>query len=444
MKSKITILLVTLFVLAFSAQAVAQTKDVALIYGAETQTTIVTDPVWAETILVQFNSELVDPTFSWSPAEWALVLGDFKILDGATLVPVTAAEVSAVGTNYISLTFNSSVYHFGPDKNDLKLNYVNYSGIAITTDYGNLQNTSTAVNIDDGINPILYTYSIQSNNSENTYLGEAGNVVTFNFEADEALAITPDAPIVTFTVPELRQTFVVDAETADPLKKEWTASFTIPDPGSNLDGRVSVSATFWDVHANSGSLSPAVDVGTDDTYVIVKNYDPATVYVNETWASQADVDPPTLIWFWDAFAVIQDGIDGVAAAGIVNVYDGTYYENVTIAKALTLQSYDGGGKPAVSPVIDGGGTGIVVTITANNVTFQGFTVQNSGTTAADGGIYLSSVTGCTIQTNIVTNNANGIVAAYGAGNSIKSNTVNDIDWYHAYPQNFSYTYQNCL
>ena len=429
MKSKITILLVTLFVLAFSAQAVAQTKDVALIYGAETQTTIVTDPVWAETILVQFNSELVDPTFSWSPAEWALVLGDFKILDGATLVPVTAAEVSAVGTNYISLTFNSSVYHFGPDKNDLKLNYVNYSGIAITTDYGNLQNTSTAVNIDDGINPILYTYSIQSNNSENTYLGEAGNVVTFNFEADEALAITPDAPIVTFTVPELRQTFVVDAETADPLKKEWTASFTIPDPGSNLDGRVSVSATFWDVHANSGSLSPAVDVGTDDTYVIVKNYDPATVYVNETWASQADVDPPTLIWFWDAFAVIQDGIDGVAAAGIVNVYDGTYYENVTIAKALTLQSYDGGGKPAVSPVIDGGGTGIVVTITANNVTFQGFTVQNSGTTAADGGIYLSSVTGCTIQTNIVTNNANGIVAAYGAGNSIKSNTVNDIDWY---------------
>jgi len=74
MKSKITILLVTLFVLAFSAQAVAQTKDVALIYGAETQTTIVTDPVWAETILVQFNSELVDPTFSWSPAEWALVL----------------------------------------------------------------------------------------------------------------------------------------------------------------------------------------------------------------------------------------------------------------------------------------------------------------------------------------------------------------------------------
>jgi parallel beta-helix repeat protein len=340
MKSKIIILLIALFVLAFSAQAVAQTKDVALIYGAETQTTDVTDPVWAETILVQLNSDLVDPTLSWTEAEWDLILGDFKILDGATLVPVTAAEISAVGTNYISLAFNASVYHFGPDKNDLKLHYVNYSGIAITTDYGNLQNTSTAVNIDDGIDPILYTYSIQSNNSGNTYLGEAGNVVTFTFEADEALANTPDAPIVTFTVPELKQTFVVNAETVDPLKKEWTASFTIPDPGSNLDGRVSVSATFWDVHANSGSLSPAVDVGTDDTYVIVKNYDPATVYVNETWASQADVTPG-LIWQWDAFAVVQDGIDGVTddGTGIVNVHTGTYNEDLTIGKSIELKPY---------------------------------------------------------------------------------------------------------
>ncbi len=341
MKTKITILLIALFVLAFSAQALAQTKDVALVYGAETQTTDVTEPVYAETILVQLNSNLVDPTFSWTPAEWDLILGDFKILDGATLIPVTAAEISSVDTNFISLSFDFSTYHFGPDKNDLKLHYLNYSGIPITTDFGNLQNTSTAVNIDDGIAPIFYAYSIQSNNAGNTYLGEAGDVVTFSFVADEALSIPPDAPLVTFTVPELKYSETVTATTVDPLQKTWTASFTIPDPGSNLDGLVSVSATFWDVHANAGSLSPAVDVGTDGTYVIVKNYDPATVYVNHAWTSQADVTPG-LIWQWDAFKTITTGIAGVADPGTVIVHAGTtgiYNEDLVIDKTLELKPY---------------------------------------------------------------------------------------------------------
>ena len=101
----------------------AQPDPVAYIIGAETQTTDVTDPVYAETVLIQLSSDLVSPTLSWTPTEWDLVLGDFRIMDGVILVPPTAAEVAVNGDNYISLSFDYSTYQLGPDEDDLKLHY---------------------------------------------------------------------------------------------------------------------------------------------------------------------------------------------------------------------------------------------------------------------------------------------------------------------------------
>lgn len=60
---------------------------------------------------------------------------------------------------------------------------------------------------------------------------------------------------------------------------------------------------------------------------------------------------------------------------------GVYPERVVIDKPLTLVGVD-------SPVIDGGGTGIIVLITAPEVTLRGFTLRNSGRVLEheDGGI----------------------------------------------------------
>ena len=332
-------ILVLMFMFA-AVMLLAQPDPVAYIIGAETQTTDVTDPVYAETVLIQLSSDLVSPTLSWTPTEWDLVLGDFRIMDGVTLIPVTAAEVAGNGDNYISLSFDYSTYQFGPDEDDLKLHYTNFSGIGIITENGALQNTSTAVNIDDGINPQVFIYSIASDN-DNPYLGEVGDVVTFTFDANEDLASYPDAPQVTFTAPETDATQTVTATMRGTDPKEWEAVYTVPASPTFLNSRLTVSVTFYDVHWNNGSLA-TIDEGSDGTYVNLRNYDPATVYVDDDWDNQIEVtaDNPNQIWLWDAFKIIQDGIDGVADNGTVNVIAGTYAEDLTIDKTLELAGAD--------------------------------------------------------------------------------------------------------
>lgn len=340
---KAILILMFMFV---TVMLLAQPDPVAYIIGAETQTTDVTDPVWAQTVLVSLNADLVDPSLNWTPAEWDLVLGDFTISDGITLVPVTAAEVSAVEDNYISLSFDytNPIFQFGPEKNDLNLHYIN-SGIDITTENLALQNTLTAVNIDDGIAPMVFTYAIASNNA-NPYLGEVGDIVTFTFESNEALANIPVSPEVTFTAPESDATETVTATMVGD-NQHWSAVYTIP-ASPNLNGRITCSATFTDVHANSGSLTPAVDEGTDGTFCVVKNYLPAYTYVgagfNSTTLPAANVsgDTDDLIYLWSVFKTVQEGIDGVASGGQVNVTTGTYNEDLTIDKTLELLPYDAG------------------------------------------------------------------------------------------------------
>jgi parallel beta-helix repeat protein len=120
---------------------------------------------------------------------------------------------------------------------------------------------------------------------------------------------------------------------------------------------------------------------------------------------------------------IQAAIDAASENGFVVVGDGTYYEKITINKAgLTV-------KNGSSPVIDGGGSGTVVTITANNVTFEGFTVKNSGATANDAGIFLNNVSGVNITGNVITDNANGVALVGGSGNTVYDNEVNDNSLY---------------
>ena len=125
------------------------------------------------------------------------------------------------------------------------------------------------------------------------------------------------------------------------------------------------------------------------------------------------------------YCKIQQGIDDAGTGGeTIEVQGGPYYENININKAnLTLTNVS-------SPVIiDGGGSGTVVTITANAVTFEGFTVQNSGTAPTDLGVQLYMVSGCTVEGNTLINNANGLFVIYGTGNFITSNTVNTNTYY---------------
>ncbi|MFC1554783.1 right-handed parallel beta-helix repeat-containing protein, partial [candidate division KSB1 bacterium] len=87
---------------------------------------------------------------------------------------------------------------------------------------------------------------------------------------------------------------------------------------------------------------------------------PTTLYVDDDYTSGSAGGHT---WGYDAFADIATGLDSVATAGTIMVAAGTYAEDLTIDKSVTLT-----GASAASVTVTGNHT-----ITANDVTIGGFT-----------------------------------------------------------------------
>jgi len=73
------------------------------------------------------------------------------------------------------------------------------------------------------------------------------------------------------------------------------------------------------------------------------------------------------------YSSIQDAIDNASTGDTVFVYNGTYYENVIINKTINLI-----GESKKNTVIDGGGGGNVIYMSADWVNITNFTIVNSG------------------------------------------------------------------
>jgi parallel beta-helix repeat protein len=103
---------------------------------------------------------------------------------------------------------------------------------------------------------------------------------------------------------------------------------------------------------------------------------------------------------------IQDAVDNSSDGDTIYVFGGTYYEHVRIYDTITLMGQD-----VNSTIIDGQGTGTVVTL-YTQVTVTGFTIQNSGNTLSyDAGIMNANIPmsySFTIYGNFLRNNKNGI------------------------------------
>lgn len=127
------------------------------------------------------------------------------------------------------------------------------------------------------------------------------------------------------------------------------------------------------------------------------------VYVNN------DYNETTPNWNYTHFDNIQAGVNAVDEDGIVNVCNGTYYENVIIDKGLTLKGVneDEWGNDNFS-IIDGNGIGNVVFINADEVTITGFTITNSGP-GNSAGIYTAGQSVVTIEKNVIKKNSRGII-----------------------------------
>jgi parallel beta-helix repeat protein len=130
------------------------------------------------------------------------------------------------------------------------------------------------------------------------------------------------------------------------------------------------------------------------------------------------------------YPTIQAAVTAASPGDEIIVAAGSYGEIVTIDKALTLRSSAG----AASTVLNGG-----ITVSANNVTIEGFTVNDGASMGENAGIYIvASTSGHTIIGNILNGPGSacnppdqpcyrGIVTGYNVSNmTVSDNTI--CDW----------------
>jgi len=118
------------------------------------------------------------------------------------------------------------------------------------------------------------------------------------------------------------------------------------------------------------------------------------------------------------YTSINSAIENSSEGDRIFVYGGLYQENILIDKHLILQGADKN-----STIIDGGGHGDVIAVTANEVTIQGFTIINGGRISS--GISLKqNVAYVVIRNNIIQSNAwDGISLFDATHNRISGNLI---------------------
>jgi len=100
------------------------------------------------------------------------------------------------------------------------------------------------------------------------------------------------------------------------------------------------------------------------------------------------------------------------------VEEGTYYEHVVVNKSVALI-----GEDRSNTIIDGSGTGNVITITANNVNLTGFTIRNGGSAGIE--LYSSSNNNSISGNNIANNQYAGIYLYSSSNNRFFHNNFKD-------------------
>ena len=182
--------------------------------------------------------------------------------------------------------------------------------------------------------------------------------------------------------------------------------------------------------AATGSL-PLSSSGSGGTYNLTFRLSPdartgayqvcASSSYQELFASRRTAFGVSAIIVPNHYATIQAAINAATPTNnSILVMPGTYNSHLTVNKALTLVARD---QRAGRTVLDGSGSGTVVSVTANDVVVCGFTIQNSGNSFSDSGLALIGSSGSTISENTVLMNLYGINVDSSNNNLILGNRV---------------------
>ena len=199
-----------------------------------------------------------------------------------------------------------------------------------------------------------------------------------------------------------------------------------PDPDFShvmlyLNGTFKTNITAPQNYFNVTGLQP--DTGYElGTHTVDTSGNINQTWVNATARTAPDTTIPTTGPIHNVnkginYTTIQAAINDASPGNEIHVDSGTYFENVNVNKQLILRGIDnGGGKP----VVNAGGIGNAITLSAGNSTLEGFIAANVSIWP-NAGIKVNSNNNL-IKNNNASNNAMGI-NLYSASNNTLTNNI---------------------
>ncbi len=252
------------------------------------------------------------------------------------------------------------------------------------------------------------TIYVYDDNTDGSWAGISQDIYSLiepNRMNDDNLEVFVEPPIILIGMAtQVKITVFLNEE---PYEDAWVNLFSMDvnlSDSTLSDG----SIKFFVSPSSTGNISISVNNITTNTVIEVTS---KITFVDD------DFNESTPGWDHNHFDKIQDGIDAASEYTSVYVYNGIYHENIVIHKSITLF---GEYKKAI---IDGGGTGDVISILSDWVRISGFIIQNSGDQFTNAGLSIQSDE-IVISRNIIKdNNRVGILLCDSSFNTIKNNEI---------------------
>ena len=209
---------------------------------------------------------------------------------------------------------------------------------------------------------------------------------------------------------------------------QWNTSKTA---GLNFIGGPFLGGNYWGSYSGTdtdgdglGNTNYSIGGGSNvDQYPLIYN-----LIVDDNFTSS------TPGWNTTHFDTIQKGVgNATSLRNTVYVWDGTYTENVTVNKAVSII----GNGSAWCHVQTNDNTSNVFYVTSDYVNISGLNITGANATSA-AGVLLSNVQHCNISNNIICGNYQGIYVFSSSNSTLFNNTqINNI-WYGIYLRVSSY------